>query len=285
VGTTSRGECEEGEAGAWKGLAGHYSPHKFHEQGYANCSRTRFQEGICCHRSNCCSGSPASTSECSRYVATLTWPSVGVKPNTWKGWDLESSGTPECLELDNKGQNTSHWGVLGVIGKVLKRKYRKWPRIGNSDICSPSYGHKKGRESSWQFDSRPLKVENRCLSDIRIGSAIRRWKDRDESYNFGLDLVAIQLCSRELWRFKVPGVPSGQNRDSISGVPGICAIWMPPPWRAAENTIGSKVVAYSRAKDVVSPSESGSPWLVPTPKECKWNLTNSCWFVMQVRVI
>jgi hypothetical protein len=58
--------------------------------------------------------------------------------------DLESSGTSECSELDSKGQNTSHWGVLGVIGKVLKRKYRKFPRIGNSDICNPSYGQKKG---------------------------------------------------------------------------------------------------------------------------------------------
>jgi hypothetical protein len=122
----------------------------------------------------------------------------GVKPNTWKSWDLESTGTPECSELDSKGQNTSHWGVLGVVGKVLKRRCRKCPRIGNSDICSPSYGQKKGRESNWQFDSRPLKVGNRCLLDIRIGSAIRRWKDLDEGYNFGSDLVAIQLCSREL---------------------------------------------------------------------------------------
>ncbi len=149
-----------------------------------------------------------------------------VKPNTWKSWDLESSGTPECSELDSKGQNTSHWGVLGVVGKVLKRRYPKWPRMGNSDICSPSYGQKKGRESNWQFDSRPLKVGNRWLPDIRIGSAIRRWKDLDEGYKFGSDIVAIQLGSRELWRFKVPGVPPGQNRDSISGVPGICAIRM-----------------------------------------------------------
>ncbi len=83
---------------------------------------------------------------------------MGVKPNTWKSGDLESSGTPECLELDSKGKNTSHWGVLGVIGKVLKRRYRKWPRIGHLDICNPSYGQKKRRESNWQFDSRPLKV-------------------------------------------------------------------------------------------------------------------------------
>jgi hypothetical protein len=42
------------------------------------------------------------------YVATPLWPSVGVKPNTPKVGDLESSGTPECLEFDSKDQNTSH---------------------------------------------------------------------------------------------------------------------------------------------------------------------------------
>jgi len=96
-------------------------------------------------------------------VATPLWPSVGVKPNTSKVGNFESSGTPECLGFDNKAQNTSHWCVLGVIGKVLKRGYRKWPRIDHLDICRPSYGLKKGRESNWQFDSQPLKVRNRPL--------------------------------------------------------------------------------------------------------------------------
>jgi hypothetical protein len=41
-------------------------------------------------------------------VATPLWPSVGVKPNTPKVGDLESSGTPECLEFDSKAQNYSH---------------------------------------------------------------------------------------------------------------------------------------------------------------------------------
>ncbi len=41
-------------------------------------------------------------------IATPLWPSVGVKPNTSKVGDLESSGTPECLEFDRKAQNTSH---------------------------------------------------------------------------------------------------------------------------------------------------------------------------------
>jgi len=102
-----------------------------------------------------------------------------------KSEDLESSRTPECLELDNKAQNTSYWDVLGVIGKVLKRKYRKWPHIGHLDICRPSYGQKKGRESNCQFDCRPLKVGNRPLPDLRIDSAIRRWTDLDEGYKFG----------------------------------------------------------------------------------------------------
>jgi hypothetical protein len=70
--------------------------------------------------------------------------------------------------------------------------------IGHLNICSPSYGQKKGRESNWQFDSRPLKVGNRSLPELRIESAIRRWKDLGEGYKFGLDLVAIKLHSREL---------------------------------------------------------------------------------------
>jgi hypothetical protein len=41
-------------------------------------------------------------------VATPLWPSVGVKPNTPKVGDLESSGTPECLGFDSKAQNTLH---------------------------------------------------------------------------------------------------------------------------------------------------------------------------------
>ncbi len=84
----------------------------------------------------------------------------------------------------------------------MKRRYRKWPRIGHLDSCSLSYGQKKGRESNCQFDSRPLKVGNRPLPDIRFGSATWRWKDLDEGYNFDSDLVTIGLCNREFARPK-----------------------------------------------------------------------------------
>jgi hypothetical protein len=182
----------------------------------------------------------------------------GWSPTLGKSEDLESFGTPECLEFDSKAQNTSHWGVLGVIGKLLERRYRKWPRIGHLDICSSSYGQKKSRESNWQFDSRPLKVGNRPLPDLRIESAIRSWKDLGEGYKFGSDLIAIRLRSRELWAPKVPGLHPGQFRDSNPGVPGVPGVlgksdiraWVPRS--VTEYTIGSKVVANSRVRAVVS---------------------------------
>ncbi len=69
--------------------------------------------------------------------------------HTPKVGDLESSGTPEFLEFNSKGKNTSPWGVLSAIGKFLKCKCPKWPRIGHLNICSPSYGQKKCRESNY----------------------------------------------------------------------------------------------------------------------------------------
>jgi hypothetical protein len=53
------------------------------------------------------------------------------------------------------------WSVLHIIGKIPKCRCRKRPCMSHLDICSTSYGQKKSRESNWQFDSRPLKVENR----------------------------------------------------------------------------------------------------------------------------
>jgi hypothetical protein len=111
--------------------------------------------------------------------------------HTPKVGDLESFGTPESLEFNSKEQKTSPWGVLGVIGKVLKFICPKRPCIDHLDICSPRYGQKKGQDSNWQFDSRPLKVGNRSAPDVRWGSVMRRWKALEEGYKFGLDLVPI----------------------------------------------------------------------------------------------
>jgi hypothetical protein len=71
-------------------------------------------------------------------VATPLWVKCEDETHTPKSGKLESFGTPKNSELDCKGQNTSHWGVLDVIGKVLKCRCPKWPRMSHLDICSPS---------------------------------------------------------------------------------------------------------------------------------------------------
>jgi hypothetical protein len=64
--------------------------------------------------------------------------------HTPKVGDLESSGTPKCLEFNNKVQNTSHWGALGIIGKVLKCRCPKWPCIGHLENLQPKLWVKEG---------------------------------------------------------------------------------------------------------------------------------------------
>jgi hypothetical protein len=131
-------------------------------------------------------------------VATPLWAKWENATPTPKSGDLESSGTSENSEDDLRGQISSPWCVLYVIRKVLKSRCPKWPRMSHLDICSLSYGQKKGQESNWQFDSRPLKVGNRPLPDVRFGSATWCWKAFEESYNFALDVILIGFCSWEL---------------------------------------------------------------------------------------
>jgi hypothetical protein len=197
---------------------------------------------------------------------------------------LESQGTSENSELDFRGQISLHLSVPSVIGKVLKCRCPKWPRIGHLDICSPSYGQKKGRESNCQFDSRPLKVGNRPVPDVRSGSETWRWKALFKGYKFGSDLVPIGGRGEELRSPKIPESKPKQFRDSTLGVPGKRAIRMPLLWANADYTIGSMVVA----------SPEFGPWCVSCESElarglsqhqmhAEWALTNSCWFWMQVR--
>jgi len=132
----------------------------------------------------------------------LSQPHFGAKcenaTHTPKSEKMESSGTPENLEDNLRGQISSHWCVLYINRKVLKCRCPKWPRMGHLGICNPSYGQKKGWESNYQFDSQRLKVKNRPLPNVASRSATRRWKALDEIYNFGLDLVSIRVQGEEL---------------------------------------------------------------------------------------
>jgi hypothetical protein len=79
---------------------------------------------------------------------------------------------------------------------------------------------KKGRESNWQFDFWPLKVGNWPDSGACRWSATHYWKDLNNSYNFGSDLVLIRVRGEKLWASKILGVQIGTVSRLHFGSPG-----------------------------------------------------------------
>ncbi len=97
----------------------------------------------------------------------------------------------------------------------MNRRCLKWVHMTHLDIWNTSYGQKKGRESNWQFDSRPLKAGNRPKFLACRWRATYRWKAVDEGSNFALDLITIEGLHTKLSGPKVVGVPT----LGISGLP------------------------------------------------------------------
>jgi hypothetical protein len=153
-------------------------------------------------------------------VATPLWGKCEVATHTPENGTWESSRTPQTSKLDCKGQKTSHWSVPYTIGKFLKCKCPKWPRMSHLDIYSTGYGRKKGRESNWQFDSRPLKVGNRPDPGGCRWNATHCWKVLNEGYKFASNLVPIRGQGKKLWTPKVPGVQTRTISGLHFGSPG-----------------------------------------------------------------
>jgi hypothetical protein len=81
------------------------------------------------------------------------WESVRMNTHTPKWTPILGVGVPvdsRIFKSDCKGQKPLSWGVHYIIGKIFKRRCRKWACITHLDIQNTSYGQKKG-----QFDSRP----------------------------------------------------------------------------------------------------------------------------------
>jgi hypothetical protein len=145
----------------------------------------------------------------------------GWNSHSWNG-DL----TSKTSEFNCRGQNTLHWDVLYIIEKLSKCRCRKWAHMSHLDICSTSYGKKKRRESNWQFDSQPLKVENWPNLNGCRWSATHRWKAFKESYKLALDLIQSEVWAKnhdlaKSWESKL-----GQFQDLSLRVLGQKAIWM-----------------------------------------------------------
>ncbi len=213
-------------------------------------------------------------------VATPLWGKCEVATHTSENGTWESSGTPKNLILI-EGVKTPRLEVFfSTIGKVLKCKCLKWPRINHLDICSTSYGRKKG------WESNSLKVGNRPNLGVYRQSATHHWKSLEESYNFTSDLVPIwgqgeKLRASEVLRVKTRTV-SGLHFGS--------------PMKKSHLDVGAGAAENRReyymgegggfpwVRAVVSHVSPSCPWLVPTPKRCRMSSNQLVgWIWMQDR--
>jgi len=96
----------------------------------------------------------------------------------------------------------------------------KMDHMTHLDIWNTSYGQKKGRESNWQFDSRPLKFGNRPDLLRCKWRVTYHWKALNDSYNFVSDLISIRGLHRKLWAPKVSKIPTLAISRFPSGSPG-----------------------------------------------------------------
>jgi hypothetical protein len=111
-------------------------------------------------------------------VATPLWVKCEDETHTPKSGNLESSGTPKNSELEFKGQNTSHGGVIYTIEKVLKCRCPKWPRMNHLDICNTSYGRKKGRVAVWFPTTKSREsTRSRCVQVECDTSLKSSWRE------------------------------------------------------------------------------------------------------------
>jgi hypothetical protein len=121
-------------------------------------------------------------------------------------------------------------------------------------LWNTSYGQMNGRESNWQFDSRPLKVRNRPDFLACRQFATYRWKALNKGYNFASYCIAIGGLHKKLCALKVAGV-SGQN--------GHLDV-VPVEWRRVYYK--GEGGGFPQVRAVVSLVCPGCPWLVLAPK-------------------
>ncbi len=148
----------------------------------------------------------------------------------------------------------------------MKFRCLKWARIAHLDIYNTSYGQKKGRKSNWQFDSRPLKVENRPNFLAFRRRATYRWKALEEGYNFASDLIAIRGLHRKLCALKVAGIPTVTISGLPLGSPGTKSHLDVTPMEGHRVHYKGEGGGFPQVRAVVSLVCPSCLWLVLAPK-------------------
>jgi len=183
-----------------------------------------------------------------------------MNPHIPKWTPILRVGVPMDFRIFRGRLNPLDWRVFYIIEKLWKFRCLKWACMTHLDIWNTSYGQKKGWESNWQFDSRPLKVENQPNFLACKWCATYPWKAFDEDYNFVLNLILIRGLHTKLWVLKSWESQLWEFRNSHLGISGQNAIWMRASWRGTKYTIRGKVV--------VSPKSE--LWWVLWVRVCMW---------------
>jgi hypothetical protein len=142
---------------------------------------------------------------------------------------------------------------------------------------------RKGRESNWQFDCRPLKVGNWLDFRACRWHATYRWKNLNEGYNFASNLISIRGLHTKLWRPKVAGVPTLAILGLPLGNPGTKSHLDVGPVEKCRVYYKGEGGGFPQVRAVVSLVCPCCPWLVLTPKVLQL-CTNHLVLVLQVRV-
>jgi hypothetical protein len=163
-------------------------------------------------------------------VATLLWPSVGVKPNTWKELGFGVLWDSRMLRARQQGAKHlalgcpwCHWkGFETYIPKMALHwsfghlQPKLWAKEGSGVKLAIWLLTTKSREST---SSRcPIRECDMALEISRQGLQLWFRPRRDPTPQSGV--MAVQSSGSPA------GIISGQIRDSISGVPTKCAIRM-----------------------------------------------------------
>jgi hypothetical protein len=151
-------------------------------------------------------------------------------------------------------------------------KDKLWPKEGPGVELSgvrrfwlPTTKSRESTRNTWVQRTCDIPLE-RSRRDLQL---FLRWQLDRRS-----DPKVMTLQSRgspKLRDFGTPARESQESRDKKS-------IWMPPPRRVAEYTIGSEVVPHSQAWGVVCQVSPSSPVAVPTPKGPRMSSNHLVWF-------
>jgi hypothetical protein len=161
----------------------------------------------------------------------------------------------------------------------------KWLRMNHLDICSTSYGKKKGQDSNWQFESWPLKVGNRPDPGVCRWSVTHCWKSLKEKYKFALDLIPIGGLSKDLWDRKVPGVQTGTILRLLLGSLGTKSHLNVGATNKCKEYYMGEGGGFPRIQAMVSHVSPWSPVACPNIKGApESELTNLLVGLMQVRI-